>query len=228
MKLLIAPSLLAADFAQLGAACRRVLDAGADVLHVDVMDGCFVPNLSLGLPVLASLHKALPNAVYDVHLMIENPLQYVNEFARAGATWLTFHCEAASPVGQTIDAIHAAGMRAGVSLKPATPVSDILPWLDKLDLVLVMSVEPGFGGQAFLPGATEKIAQLRSAANARGLALDIEVDGGIDARTGAQCAGAGANIFVAGSAVFGASDCAAAVRTLRAACEAAAKGGPTL
>lgn len=225
MELLIAPSLLAADFSQLGDECRRVLNAGADVLHVDVMDGCFVPNLSVGLPVLASLHKALPSAVYDVHLMIQNPLPYVKEFARAGATWLTFHCEADSPVGETIDAIHAAGMRAGLSVKPATPVTDILPWLDKLDLVLVMSVEPGFGGQAFMPGALEKIARLRREANARGLALSIEVDGGIAADTAALCASAGANIFVAGSAVFGAADCAAAVRTLRAVCETAAKGG---
>lgn len=225
MKLLIAPSLLAADFAQLGADCRRVLDAGADVLHVDVMDGCFVPNLSIGLPVLTSLHTALPHAVYDVHLMIQAPLQYVNEFAKAGATWLTFHCEADSPVGETIDAIHAAGMRAGLSLKPATPVEAVLPFLDKLDLVLVMSVEPGFGGQAFMPQALVKISQLRKEASARGLALDIEVDGGIDAHTGALCAGAGANILVAGSAVFGAQDCSAAVLALRKSCEAAAKGG---
>ncbi|MEG2931313.1 MAG: ribulose-phosphate 3-epimerase [Ruthenibacterium sp.] len=226
MKIQIAPSILSADFAALGADCKRVLDAGADVLHFDVMDGNFVPNISFGVPILTSLHRALPQAVYDVHLMVREPLRYVKAFAAAGASWLTFHCEANSPVEETIDAIRAAGVRTGVSIKPDTPVQDVFCVLDKIDLVLVMSVEPGAGGQAFLPQSLQKIALLRKEADARGLSdLCIEVDGGITPQNAALCAEAGADCLVAGSAVFAKPDYAQAIRALRDACGTKQNGG---
>ena len=217
----ISPSILAADFAALGADCRRVLQAGADMLHIDVMDGLFVPNISLGLPVLAGLSKAVP-AVYDVHLMIQNPHQYVQEFAKAGAHFLTIHVEADSPIAPTLAAIRACGMRPGLSLRPGTPVEAVFPYLKAVDLVLVMSVEPGFGGQAFQPGAVQKIAALRAEAMRQDLAsLHLEVDGGITEYTAPLCTAAGADILVAGSAVFCAPDSAVAIQKIRAACSTA-------
>ena len=211
----LSPSILAADFARLGEECRQVLDAGADMLHFDVMDGCFVPNISFGVPVLQSLHKALPDAFYDVHLMIRRPLDYVDAFVKAGASCITFHLESESDAGETIDAIHAAGCKAGLSIKPGTPAEAVLPFLDRLDLILVMSVEPGFGGQKFMPSALEKLTFLREACKERGLTPLLEVDGGVDAVTGPQCVGAGANLLVAGSYLFGAKDAAEAARALK-------------
>lgn len=215
MNLKIAPSILSADFAYLAQDCRDVLNAGADWLHIDVMDGDFVPNLSLGIPVLAGLSKAV-DAFYDVHLMIRRPLEYIEAFARAGADLITFHLEADSDVEKTIEAIHAAGCKAAVSVKPATPVEEVFPYLDRLDMVLIMSVEPGFGGQKFMPQAVDKIAALRERA---GDGLMIQVDGGVDANTAPLCTRAGADVLVAGSAVFGKKNRKEAILAIRSACE---------
>lgn len=212
----VSASVLAADLADLRAACQTVLDAGADMLHIDVMDGHFVPNISYGAPVLKCLHKALPDAFYDVHLMITDPLKYLPDFAAAGADLVTFHYEAmpdAAAVHAAIAAVHAAGCKAGLSVKPATPAAAALPFVPELDLVLVMSVEPGFGGQAFMPEALAKLRALRDACRAHGVWL--EVDGGVDAVTGPQCTAAGADVLVTGSALFKAPDPAALLAALR-------------
>ena len=212
----LSPSILSADFANLGAHCRTVLDAGAGMLHFDVMDGHFVPNISFGVPVLASLHKALPDAYYDVHLMISEPVRYAPEFVKAGASCITFHIETVEDAAEAVKAIHALGVGAGVSIKPATPVEAILPILDQVEMVLVMSVEPGFGGQKFMPAAVDKIAALDAYRREHGLSFKLSVDGGINSQTGALCTRAGADILVAGSQVFAAADPAAAVAELRA------------
>lgn len=212
----ISPSILSADFCKLGAECRLVLDAGARMLHYDVMDGHFVPNISFGVPVLKSLHAGLPDAFYDVHLMISHPLAYAEPFAKAGATLLNFHLEAEDDAAETLRAIRALGCRTGMTIKPATPAQALLPYLDQLDLVLVMSVEPGFGGQRFMPSALDKLRVLAEERRRRGLHFLLEVDGGVDASTAPQCVEAGADVLVAGSAIFGAEDPAAAVRALAA------------
>ena len=203
---IISPSILSADFNQLGADCRMVLDAGAQMLHYDVMDGHFVPNISFGVPVLKSLHKGMPAAFYDVHLMISHPLQYAEPFIKAGASLYNFHLECEDDIQQTIDAVKALGCKVGLTIKPGTAPEALAPYLDQLDLVLVMSVEPGFGGQSFIPGSLEKIAQLRAMAREMGLETIIEVDGGISARNAGAVYGAGADVLVAGSSVFGAED----------------------
>ena len=215
---MVSPSILSADFSRLGEQCGQVLRAGAQMLHFDVMDGHFVPNISFGVPVLASLHKALPGAFFDVHLMIADPLRYVPAFAKAGAGLITVHLEADSPVAQTLAAVRAAGCKAGLSIKPGTPPQAVEPYLPLLDLVLVMSVEPGFGGQAFMPQALEKLRALRGMCRAAGVSPLLQVDGGIDLASGtaAACVQAGADGLVAGSAVFGAADAAAAVAGLLA------------
>lgn len=212
----LSPSILSADFSRLGQDCRRVLEAGADMLHYDVMDGHFVPNISFGVPVLKSLHAALPDAFYDVHLMISRPQDYLEAFVKAGASLITFHLESDCDAGQTIDRIHELGCKAGISVKPGTDARQVLPYLDRLDLVLVMSVEPGFGGQKFMPQALDKLRLLKEECARRGLCPYLEVDGGVDETTGRLCVQAGANLLVAGSAVFGAADPAQAVARLRA------------
>lgn len=213
---IISPSILSADFCRLEEDCRRVLDAGAEMLHYDVMDGHFVPNISFGVPVLASLRRGMPSAFFDVHLMISHPLAYVDAFAKAGADLINFHLESEDDPGAVLDAIRAAGCKAGMTIKPGTPAEDLSTWLDRLDLVLVMSVEPGFGGQKFQSSALRKLEALKAERDARGLPFLLEVDGGVNAETAPFCVEAGADVLVAGSAVFSAADPAAAVRALAA------------
>ena len=213
---IISPSILSADFCRLEEDCRRVLDAGAEMLHFDVMDGHFVPNISFGVPVLASLHRGMPSAFFDVHLMISHPLAYVDAFAKAGADLINFHLESEDDPGAVLDAIRAAGCKAGMTIKPGTPAEALSPWLDRLDLVLVMSVEPGFGGQKFQSSALRKLEALKAEREARGLQFLLEVDGGVNAETAPFCVEAGADVLVAGSAVFSAADPAAEVRALAA------------
>ena len=212
---IVSPSILSADFGKLGADCRMVLDAGAQMLHYDVMDGHFVPNISFGVPVLKSLHKNLPDAFYDVHLMISHPLQYAEPFIKAGATLYNFHLECEDDIQATIDAVRALGCKVGLTIKPGTPAEALAPWLDQLDLVLVMSVEPGFGGQKFMADMMPKVQTVRGYIDALNPACELEVDGGVDGDTCKLCIASGANVLVAGSAVYKAADIPAKIKELR-------------
>ncbi|MCR5506181.1 MAG: ribulose-phosphate 3-epimerase [Bacilli bacterium] len=207
-KILVAPSILSADFAKLGEEIKTVETAGADFLHFDVMDGHFVPNISFGIPVLKSIHS-IHHLINDVHIMISDPLKYAPEFIKNGAEILTFHYEACNDdheVHEVIHLIHELGARAGLSIKPGTDVKVIEPFLNHLDLVLIMSVEPGFGGQSFMENGLEKIAYLRKIIDERKLNCFIEVDGGINNETAKLCKDAGVDVLVAGSYLFGHED----------------------
>jgi ribulose-phosphate 3-epimerase len=210
----IAPSILASNFAQLGEEVRRVEEGGADVIHVDVMDGHFVPNISIGIPVVEGLRKAtrLP---LDVHLMIEQPEEYIEDFVRAGADRVLIHQEATVHLDRALAMIREAGAQAGVAINPATPVMMLTDVLHKADTVLVMSVNPGFGGQKFIPNAMEKIRQLNQWRSRYNGVFRIEVDGGVDLDNTAELAQAGANTFVAGTSIFHTPDPAAAARLIR-------------
>ncbi len=210
----IAPSILSADFADLGGEIRRVADAGADLIHIDVMDGHFVPNLTFGPPVVAAVRK-VTKLPFDVHLMITNPQEMITPFIKAGADIVTVHAETAPHLHRLIEAIREQGARPGVSLNPATPLAAVEEVLDAVDLVLVMTVNPGFGGQKFIAAMLDKIRRLRRMIEANKLKAAIEIDGGVTVANARQIATAGADILVAGSAVYGAPDAAAAIRALR-------------
>jgi ribulose-phosphate 3-epimerase len=213
----VAPSILSADFSRLGEEIKAVEAAGADLIHIDVMDGHFVPNITIGPLIVQACRKATKLPL-DVHLMIENPELYIADFAKAGADYITVHAEAARHLHRLVQSIREhKGVKAGVSLNPATPLEELDYILDELDLVLIMSVNPGFGGQAFIPSALRKIRELRQLINDRKLSVEIEVDGGVKAENAAAITGAGADILVAGSAVYGAKDYTAAIREIRAA-----------
>ena len=216
----LAPSILSADFARLGEQARAAVQGGATLLHVDVMDGHFVPNITIGPPVVASLRKVV-DVPLDVHLMIENPDQYIPAFAEAGADWISVHQEACVHLNRTLELIRSHGARTGVVINPATPVETLSAVLDIVDYVLVMSVNPGFGGQKFIPGSLDKIRKLAATRQTRGLGFRIEVDGGVARDTITDVVRAGAEVLVAGNAVFGKGDPAENVRQmLKAASEA--------
>jgi len=213
----ISPSILSADFTRLGEEVRDVLRGGSDYIHVDVMDGIFVPNLSFGLPIVKSLRKAFPDVFLDVHLMIAEPVRFVADFCDAGASLVTIHVESDTPENTTraLDIIRGKGVKSCLSLKPKTPAWAVIPWLDRLDMVLVMTVEPGFGGQGLIMDTLPKIHTLRGMIEERDLSCDIEVDGGVTNDMLSLVTEAGANVIVAGSAIFARPDRAAAVRSLR-------------
>ena len=198
---ILAPSILAADFTCLGDQLRLVDEAGADYVHIDVMDGNFVPNISFGIPLISSVRKVTKRP-FDVHLMIERPERYIRDFYDAGADLITFHYEACGSIGDTIDKIHSYGMLAGVSIKPNTSVSVLKPYLASADMFLIMTVEPGFGGQDYMDICTDKIRDLRKMLDEKGLQTDIEVDGGITRENVEYVMDAGANVFVMGSSIF--------------------------
>jgi len=213
----VAPSILSADFSRLGEEIRAVESAGADIIHIDVMDGHFVPNITIG-PLIVEAARRVTKLPLDVHLMITNPELYIADFAKAGADYIAVHAETAYHLHRLVQSIKEhKGVKAAVALNPATPLEALEYILPDLDMVVIMSVNPGFGGQAFIPSALEKIKRLRKRIDDLGLKIEIEVDGGVKPENAAQIAAAGADIFVAGSAVFGKKDYAAAIKGIRGA-----------
>lgn len=210
----ISPSILSSDYGKLDKELKRMQDCGADMLHIDVMDGHFVPNITLGAPIVKCIRKSstLP---FDVHLMISDPYKYIPDFVKAGSDIITFHIESDSDTEKTIDLITASGKKAGLSVKPNTPVEEVFPYLDKLSMVLVMTVEPGFGGQSFMEDVMPKIRALKAEIKKRGLDIDIQVDGGINSETISIAAKAGANVFVSGNAIFSSADPEATIRDFK-------------
>ncbi len=216
----ISPSVLACDFSKFGEEVRRAADAGADMIHLDVMDGNFVPNISFGPDVIKSV-RGLTDICFDVHLMIENPGRYIDQFVAAGADIITIHYESCEDQKEVLKAIRESGVKSAISIKPATPAFVLDPLLPYVDMILVMTVEPGFGGQKFMEDTMESVRTLRSMIADSGYPIDIEVDGGINMGTAKIAAAAGANILVAGSALYGAPDMTEAIRTMRDAAEQA-------
>ncbi|GKV67754.1 ribulose-phosphate 3-epimerase [Sporosarcina sp. NCCP-2716] len=216
----IAPSILSADFARLGEEIKDVERGGADWIHVDVMDGHFVPNITIG-PLIVEAIRPVTELPLDVHLMIEEPDRYIEQFAKAGADYITVHVEACRHLHRTIQLIRSFGVKPGVVLNPHTPVESIQHVLEDIDLVLFMTVNPGFGGQKFIPSVVPKVKQLSDMLKERGLSVDIEIDGGITPETIGPCVEAGATVFVAGSAVYNKEDRAAAISDIRSAGEQA-------
>ncbi|RDU38528.1 ribulose-phosphate 3-epimerase [Neobacillus piezotolerans] len=210
----IAPSILSADFSKLGEEIKDVERGGADYIHVDVMDGHFVPNITIG-PLIVEAIRPITELPLDVHLMIENPDQYIEEFVKAGADYITVHVEASRHLHRTIHLIKSFGVKAGVVLNPATPVESIKHIIEDVDMVLLMSVNPGFGGQKFIPGVLPKIRDVKEMARQAGREVEIEVDGGVNSETAKLCIDAGATVLVAGSAVYGQEDRAKAIADIR-------------
>ena len=211
--LILSPSILSADFAKLGEDVARAANAGSEYIHIDVMDGSFVPSISFGMPVMKSI-RSMTDCVFDVHLMIDEPGRYLEDFKAAGADLITVHAEACKHLDRTVTAIKEMGLKAGVALNPATPLSALDYVLEKLDMVLIMSVNPGFGGQSFIPYSLDKIRALKKIIDEKGLSIDIQVDGGVKLANAEEIMDAGANILVAGTAVFG-GDAAANVKAFK-------------
>lgn len=197
----LSPSILAADFKVLGQEMKKTEENGAAYIHFDVMDGMFVPSISFGMPVLASIHDATEQFM-DVHLMVQEPIRYVEAFQKAGADYVTVHLEACEDVKTTLDKIHACGMKAGLAVNPETDVKELVPYMEDVEMILIMSVQPGFGGQKFIPESLDKIREVRAMLNEKNLETDIQVDGGIYVENVREVLDAGANVIVAGSAVF--------------------------